>query len=200
MTDVKIPSTPFVSTNFEDPSIPTQLPDSVTAIVPTTNHANPTTNYWDEDPWGDPAPDNDFADTIAVSIGISKALNIPAIDIAPDTNDESIIEWDCGYDDCEIHEFPADWKFGGPGGNDPSADHRFYPDSYIYYDKYMAEVFITSSPRCDGQAIDQFTAVARAGKLHPVYLWVRREDEKKHKPLPVEYDEKEDMVYDLNVG
>lgn len=107
---------------------------------------------------------------------------------------------DCGYELCDkeqFHTYPAGWVWGGVDDLDPSADPRWLPSSYVYYDEKFKEIWRTSGPACDEEAYDLFTWLSTFPGFRPVYLAVRRPNEEKHKALPVKYDQATDSVNDL---
>lgn len=87
---------------------------------------------------------------------------------------------DCGYEDSP-HEFPDDWIFGGADGNDPRADPRWEPTTYIYLDRTLHDVHVTQTPLCLEQAIDEFTLVQGWGNLNPIYLQVTTPDDRRNR-------------------
>lgn len=105
---------------------------------------------------------------------------------------------ECDYDIPHIHEFPDDWKFGGADGLHPGADSRWEPVSYAYYNQNLEEIYTTSSPLCDQQAIDEFTTVAGLGVGYsPVYLSAKRRGELVGTMLPIKYDKSDDTVREI---
>jgi hypothetical protein len=94
------------------------------------------------------------------------------------------------------HEYPDDWEFGGKQGDDPRADARFRTSAYTYFDERLNILWITSTPRCDDEAIDYFTFVASMGKdFNPVWLQATRSDGKAEM-LRVLYNKSSDIAYD----
>lgn len=76
-----------------------------------------------------------------------------------------------------VHEYPDDWVFGGADGKHPGADPRFESTSYTYYDGDLNVLWVTSSPICDDEALDEFTWVASLGdRWNPVWISARRAD------------------------
>jgi len=70
----------------------------------------------------------------------------------------------CRYGfDHEYHEYPNDWIMGGANGEDPRADPRWKPTTYLYYDWQAQVIWTTQTPLCDDQAIDEFTKVRDMG-------------------------------------
>lgn len=103
---------------------------------------------------------------------------------------------DCGYDDAP-HIFPIDWVFGGPNELHPGADPRWMPTTYQYHDANLQAIFVTQTPLCDEEAIDNFTWVASLGKgFNPAYITVKRPGEAKFTMLPVKYDKTTDTASD----
>ncbi len=70
---------------------------------------------------------------------------------------------ECRYEPPHVHEWPDDWTFGGANGEDPRADPRWRPTTYIYLDDHFNVVWTTQTPLCDDQAIDEFTKHAIVG-------------------------------------
>lgn len=102
----------------------------------------------------------------------------------------------CRYDIIEAHdhEYPDDWVFGGADGLHPGADPRYTPTTYTYYARDARQVFVTSRPICEQQAIDEFTMVANMGPLFdPHWIGVRQPDGN-DKVLPLTYDKATDVV------
>ena len=63
--------------------------------------------------------------------------------------------WHVRYvqDDPEcLHIFPKDWHFGGPTGEDPRADPRWLPNTYLFIDRTLTGRYTTSEPFCDHDA------------------------------------------------
>jgi hypothetical protein len=112
--------------------------------------------------------------------------------------EDQVIEIDCPYDEPHVHEFPEDWRFGGANGLHPGADPRWQPVVYTYYSESLEELYITSAPLCDEQAIDEFTLVAGLGVGYsPVYLSAKRQGELVGGMLPVKYSKADDTVRDI---
>jgi hypothetical protein len=104
----------------------------------------------------------------------------------------------CRFEPEHEHEYPDDWVFGGPLGTDPAADPRFVVPTYEYYDENLARLELTSAPRCDDQAIDEFTKVAnRWPNDKPTYLAVKRGGRKPFEVLQWKYDRDTDTVTPL---
>lgn len=77
----------------------------------------------------------------------------------------------CRFDPPHTHEFEDDWEFGGADGLDPRADPRWRPTTYEYFDGGLHPIYVTQTPLCDDQAIDEFTLVAEISwEFVPVYL------------------------------
>ncbi len=113
---------------------------------------------------------------------------------------EEVILWDCGYlDEGEevCCEFPEDWIFGGADNLHPGADPRWEASVYRYLNEYAEEVFITTAPICEHQALDQFTDVSSFGDTHPRYLEIRGPGEREFITLGWEYREANDTLYRL---
>lgn len=67
------------------------------------------------------------------------------------------------YGDHQYHEFPNDWVMAGANGEDPRADPRWKPTTYLYYDWQAQVIWTTQTPLCDEQAIDEFTKIRDMG-------------------------------------
>jgi hypothetical protein len=108
-----------------------------------------------------------------------------------------MIEIECDYDQPHTHEFPDDWEFGGASGLYFAADKRWRSTTYTYLDDQLREVYSTQVPQCDGEAIDNFTWVAKGGRVGqlPTTLQVSRPDGEVTL-LPVRYDPATDTVWD----
>jgi hypothetical protein len=105
---------------------------------------------------------------------------------------------ECKFEPPHIHEFPEDWLFDGANGLDPRADNRWRPTTYVYYDCNLAPIFLTQTPLCDDQAIEEFTKVAKFGKQwKPVYLAVKRPDMTAPEMLGWKYDKETDEVTEI---
>ena len=50
------------------------------------------------------------------------------------------------------HELPNDWQFGGATGEDPRADPRWMPTTYLFMDRGLVGRHHTTEPRCDHEA------------------------------------------------
>lgn len=112
-----------------------------------------------------------------------------------------MITFDCAYEPPHQHEYPDDWRFGGPDGTHPGADPRYEPTVYVYYDESFNEVYTTSVWLCDDEAIDQFTYVASLGAaFKPVYLGAKRPGERTPGMLPWRYDKATDTVTEIVRG
>jgi hypothetical protein len=108
---------------------------------------------------------------------------------------------ECEYDIPHTHEFPDDWRFGGANGLHPGADPRWSPTVYTYLNESFDEIYVTSAPLCDEQAIDEFTLVAANGVGYsPVYLTAKRRGELVGGMLPVRYDKVTDTVVEIVRG
>jgi hypothetical protein len=92
------------------------------------------------------------------------------------------------------HEFSDDWILGGPEQCDPTADPRYQPASYTYYNADLTELWTTSVPFCDDEALYGFTYVATIANSDPKYISVKRPGEKM-KLLPWYYDPTTDEIY-----
>lgn len=110
--------------------------------------------------------------------------------------EEYVLVQDCLFEPAHVHEYEADWQFGGPLGTDPRSDPRFLSAVYVYLDGTLHPVHTTSAYICDDEAIDQFTQIADWG-LAPVYLQVTRPGEKPVM-IPWTYDEATDTVTPFN--
>lgn len=99
----------------------------------------------------------------------------------------------CRFEPPHTHVYPDDWEFGGANGADPAADPRWRGSSYTYWSDKLEILETTCVPRCDDQAIDNFTQVARWG--NPVYIQAARPDGSVER-LPVRYDKSTDEVFD----
>jgi hypothetical protein len=113
----------------------------------------------------------------------------------PQTSSEGwVIE--CPFDPPHTHEFPSDWYFGA-SGVDFTADPRWQPSNYQYFDEKLTILHITSAPKCDDEAIDMFSTVANWFPTRtPKWIQVKRPGESKFETLPVEYDAETDEVID----
>lgn len=100
---------------------------------------------------------------------------------------------DCAYEPPHTHTYPDDWVFSGPSGTDPRADQRWVSSTYIYLDRTFRQIWLTQTPLCDDQAIDEFT---KWGKDGAVYLQAKRPDGRLDL-LPVEYFIETDTVSDV---
>lgn len=78
---------------------------------------------------------------------------------------------ECRYEPPHQHRWPDDWTFGGANGEDPRADPRWTPTTYLYLDDHFNVVWTTQVPLCDDQAIEEFTKHADIGAK---YLQVKR--------------------------
>lgn len=106
--------------------------------------------------------------------------------------EQSVVTVDCKYG--EPHKYPSDWKFGGADGKHPGADSRWSPTVYIYWSEDFDQIFVTSSPVCDDQAIDEFTKIAEIfPNEKPKYLSARRPGGKEEM-LTLTYDRATDEV------
>lgn len=59
--------------------------------------------------------------------------------------------WEMNYqpDDSECkHTLPGDWIFGGPTDEDPRADPRWRPMTYVFMDRLLRTKHMTSEPMC----------------------------------------------------
>ncbi len=100
---------------------------------------------------------------------------------------------DCFYEPVHQHKFPEGLEFGGANHLDPRADSRWIPTTYIYLDDHLREVWITQTPLCVDQAIDEFTKHASLG----VKYLQRRIGRGAVELVPVEYDRESDEVRDI---
>jgi hypothetical protein len=108
-----------------------------------------------------------------------------------------VITQECPYAVLEghrPHRFPDDWEFGGANGQDPRADPRWQPTTYRHLAAHLDEVWLTQTPLCDDQAIDEFT---KHSELGVVYLQVRRPGERDFVLLDWQYDRVADLVSPL---
>lgn len=104
----------------------------------------------------------------------------------------------CDYFELHTHEYPDDWFFGGPRNADPRADPRWLPTTYRYVDDRLDTIYDTQTPKCDEQAIDEFTKVASFGPdFNPVWLMVKRPWSDKFETLTLMYNKATDEVSDL---
>ena len=101
---------------------------------------------------------------------------------------------DCPFDPPHVHFFPDDWQFGGASGVDPRADPRWRPSTYVYFDAHLTILHVTQVPKCDDEAIDQFTFVAGWGD--PKWIQVTRPGERTATTLPVIYNKETDEVFE----
>lgn len=94
-----------------------------------------------------------------------------------DTEIEEVVVT-CYYTDPpHEHVFPADWVFGGADGMHPGADPRWKPTTYTYRNALLEHVYVTQTPLCDDQAIDEFTRIRDMGTgFDPVYLEIQPPD------------------------
>lgn len=107
-----------------------------------------------------------------------------------------MIKIPCEYGvDHEFHEFPDDWQFGGARGTHPAADPRWKPTTYEYWNEFRVQrLFLTQTPLCDDQALDEFTKIANRGpKWNPTMLMVIRPDGKPE-VLPWIYNKETDEL------
>jgi hypothetical protein len=95
-----------------------------------------------------------------------------------------------------VHIYPDDWTFGGADGTHPGADPRFETSRYWYFDERFDLVDVSSAPVCDGQAVDEFTRVARLG-FRPVYIGKRNASESTPDLMPWRYDPATDEVEEI---
>ena len=104
----------------------------------------------------------------------------------------------CTYTDPpHEHEWPDDWQFGGANGEHPGADPRYKPTTYTYFDADATPLFVTQTPLCDDQALDEFTKVASFGpSFNPKWLGVQRPD-KTTEMLPWTYDKATDELQEV---
>lgn len=101
---------------------------------------------------------------------------------------------ECGYTDpSHEHSYPEDWIFGGADGLHPGADLRYQPTTYTYYDADLSELWVTQTPLCDDQALDEFTLVSSIKDSNPKWLSVKRPGQKAEM-LPWTYDRITDML------
>ena len=100
---------------------------------------------------------------------------------------------ECGYEPPHQHEFPDDWTFGGADGEDPRADVRWTPTTYVYLNDHFDEVWRTQTPLCDDEALDEFTKHAALGAT---YLQARQPDGELVL-LDWQYDPKTDVLSPL---
>lgn len=101
----------------------------------------------------------------------------------------------CHYTDPpHEHVYPEGWEFGGANGSDPRADPRWEPNTFTYWNDDATIAWITQTPLCDDQAIDEFTKVAAMGSgFRPRWLQVKRPDGTEEM-LPWVYDKETDTV------
>jgi hypothetical protein len=104
----------------------------------------------------------------------------------------------CKYDPPHEHQYLDGWDFGGASGEDPRNDSRWKPSTYRYYDANLKQIYLTQTPICDDQAIDEFSKVVSFGsKYNPVYISVVRPGETEPSILPWKYDKKTDEVEEI---
>lgn len=104
----------------------------------------------------------------------------------------------CRYEPPHTHTYPDDWEFGGPAGTDPRSDSRWRGDTFLYYDENFNQIWLTQTPLCDDQAIDEFTKIAAISPaFKPMYLGVKRAGQRKVEMLPYKYNRQTDEVEDL---
>jgi len=63
--------------------------------------------------------------------------------------------WEMVYESIDPecrHSLPGDWEFGGATDQDPRADPRWQPITYVYFDKMMRQIWMTQEPMCVHQA------------------------------------------------
>jgi hypothetical protein len=102
----------------------------------------------------------------------------------------------CRHEPPHAHEYPDDWEFGGANGTDPAADPRWRGSTYTYWSDKFELLELTSAPRCDDQAIDYFSMVAKHFKnSNPHFIQAKRPDGTVE-TLPFRYNRETDEVYD----
>lgn len=103
----------------------------------------------------------------------------------------------CTAEPMHYHEYPDNWSFGGPTGNDPRMDPRFVPDVYRYLDASLNVVHTTVQFICDDEAVDGFTIIAGYG-APPKWIQVKRSGTDDFVTLPFTYNIETDEVYEAN--
>lgn len=78
------------------------------------------------------------------------------------------MQYEHPHDECK-HALPGDWEFGGPTGQDPRSDPRWWPTTYTYLDRNLRRAYISQEPFCDHVALGSFLAKVR-NRL-PEHLW-----------------------------
>lgn len=91
------------------------------------------------------------------------------------------------------HLWPDDWTFGGANGLDPRADPRWMPTTYTYFGSNAQVLWISQTPLCDEEALDDFTKVATIAGSDPKWCWVKRPGEEL-KALPYTYNKATDSL------
>lgn len=108
-----------------------------------------------------------------------------------------MIVLECNYDG-PAHEFPDDWQFGGANGLHPGADPRWVASTYEYYDNRARLIYLTQTPLCNDQALDECTRVANFGPgFNPVWIAVIKivDGQRKAIMLPWTYDKASDTLF-----
>lgn len=86
------------------------------------------------------------------------------------TSSECVITCTLGGESHE-HIYPGDWIFGGADGTHPASDPRYKPTTYTYRDEELDHIYVTQTPLCEEQALDEFTWVRNTFPgSNPVYL------------------------------
>jgi len=102
----------------------------------------------------------------------------------------------CRHEPEHFHEYPEDWEFGGANGTDPAADPRWRGCTYTYWSDRFELLELVSFMRCDDQALDYFSVIAkRFPRDNPFFIQVKRPDKSVH-TLPFRYNRETDEVYD----
>lgn len=97
--------------------------------------------------------------------------------------------WHVKYvqDDPEcLHIFPQDWHFGGATGEDPRADPRWLPSTYLFIDRMFQGRCHTSEPFCDHDAVGPFREKvnSRVHRDHEIFfVMVQRPGSDKSEPI-----------------
>lgn len=109
-----------------------------------------------------------------------------------------MIEVECAYEPPHVHTYPDDWIFGGADGAHPAADPRWVVSRYYYFDDRFDCIYVTSTPTCDDEALDDFTRVALLGSdFNPVYIGKRKVEDSTPVMMAFKYDKATDYVTEI---